>query len=131
MRSAILARAVASGVIVTFAVSGCVGVFNTHPGARGRVVDARTGQPIARCKIIVGGAYDSKVIRTKRDGSFSVGVRRRLGVTLLELAPAGGTIFVVRPGYATAQRVLMPIPPEGAVTAEQDLGVIRLAPLSR
>jgi hypothetical protein len=114
-----------------FAVPGCVGVFNTHPGARGQVVDARTGRPIARCEVIVGGAYDAKVIRTKSDGTFSVGVRRRLGVTLLALAPPGGTIFVVRPGYVTAQRELRPIPPEGPVTSQEDLGVIRLVPLSR
>ncbi len=117
--------------LAAFAITGCVGVFNTHPGARGVVVDARTGHPIAHCDVIVGGAYDSKVIHTRRDGSFSVGVRHQLGVTLLELAPARGTIFVVRPGYRTAQRTLRAIAPTGEIRAQENLGVIRLVPLSR
>ncbi len=133
MRSRLLALALAHVACAgaASALPGCVGVFNTHPGARGLVVDARTGRPIARCEIIVGGAYDAKVIRTKSDGTFSVPVRRQLGVTLLALAPARGTIFVVRPGYVTAQRELRPVPPEGSVSSRQDLGVIRLVPKSR
>ena len=133
MRNRRLARAIThvAFALAVFAAPGCVGVFNTHPGARGLVVDARTGRPIAHCQVVVGGAYDAKFIRTKSDGTFSVPVRRQVGVTLLELAPPTGTIFVVRPGYVTAQRELRAIAPEGPVTSQQDLGVIRLLPLSR
>jgi hypothetical protein len=115
---------------VALVLQSCVGIFNDHPGARGRVVDARTGQPVSRAQIIAGTAYDGKLFRTRRDGTFSIPQRSSLGVTVLALAPAGDNLFISAPGYRTAHIKLREIPPTGRAP-QQELGTIRLSPVSR
>ena len=135
MISGLFVHAAARGccAFVALALSGCVGMLNDHPGARGSVVDARTGRPLARAEIIAGGAYDSKILYTKSDGTFSVPLKRQFGAAIIgpALAPVDGNIFVKRPGYRTAHRKLRPIPPTDATPSPEDLGVIRLTPVSR
>ena len=113
---------------VALASSACVGVFNDYPAARGQVVDARTGSPIAHAEIVTG---DSRVVYTTADGFFTVPLRRSPGVAVVALAPTKGNLFVRAPGYATAHRALHEIPPTGPVTAQEDLGIIRLEPTPR
>lgn len=117
-------------IAVSFALQGCISIVNYHSGAVGRVIDARTGQPIAHAQVIAGDAHDAKVWYTRADGTFTVPQRSSLTVVLLAPASAEGNLFVSAPGYATAHRKLAPIPPTSSAPPD-DLGVTRLTRVAR
>ncbi len=122
--------AILSCALAILSFNGCVGIFNTHSGAHGRVVDARTGTPIAGAEIIAGNAFDAKVYHTRSDGTFSVPQRRTLDVTIMALAPVDNNLFISAQGYSSMHRKVHSIPPTGSAPQE-NIGIIRLMPLSR
>ncbi len=120
-----LARALLCCGLIGLVFPSC-STINVFPAARGKVVDARTGRPLAGAHILAGDVYEHKIVYTKADGSFRVPPRRATGIPVGP-APAAteSNLFVYQSGYVTGHRRL-PEPNLYGPPPEVDLGVIRL-----
>jgi hypothetical protein len=88
-------------------LAGCIPhTYQTSREYRGRVLDARTGVPVAGAKVALSEDPKSAVT-TGSDGSFHIGARHALQCTipgpcpedLLDVKHYYGLLVVARPGY--------------------------------
>ena len=114
-------------------LSGCVipVVFNDHPAARGRVVDAHTRMPLAGAEVTLGDAYISKTVYTDPRGFFSIPTQHHVGLrSPLAYVAVPSNLFVSLSGYTTVHRKLPGVEPIGRVShPSADVGTIALKPL--
>src|SRR5438067_5769416 len=93
---------------MAFLCAGCIPYhFTMRPGASGRVLDARTGVPVAGAGVSVAPVRGDDPVgtaTTATDGSFRVPPRRQWGVYIVpgDVFPCRFTLSVQHDGYQQA-----------------------------
>src|SRR5262245_39829842 len=85
-------------LLIVAMTSGCE-IIQSVPGARGRVIDAPSGQPIAHAEIVRTCSGESKKQTTSADGEFHFHGRWRLQVALGDTLRPPRSYVIEATGY--------------------------------
>jgi hypothetical protein len=114
-------------IAVLALTSGCE-MIQTVPSARGHVIDAVSGKPVAHAEVVRECSGASKKTTTDKNGDFSFHGRCRLQVALGDTIRPSRSYHIEAGGYQSFETNRFTFGWANQGSERDDLGVIAIAP---
>jgi hypothetical protein len=114
-------------MVVLWLTSGCE-MIQTVPSARGRVIDAASGQPISHAVVVRNCSDASKKKITDSDGEFKFHGKWRLQVALGDTIRPPRSYLIEASGYGSFETNRVTFGWANQGSERDDLGTIAIAP---